>query len=1089
MAQITELPIGVESVDKIFHVADVHIRNYKRHDEYRQIFSQLYREIKERRTENSLIVIAGDVVHSKADMSPELVDMVTEFLSTLGEICPTILTPGNHDCLENNPDRLDALTPIIQAMDRPNVHYVFETGLYRVGDVVFSHMNFMDDADEYVRAKEIPDEYRKVAIFHDVVDRAVTDYGYQLKSDEVDEHMFVGFEAALLGDIHRRQRISEARMEKTRISRDEAEEYVGGGWNLDTYENGVALLKRRWPEAWFTGSLIQQNHGEDVGHGFLVWDLEGDVEEPEYVELENEYGFYTLQVEGASLPVRPDIPEKPRLRLKVKNTSGAEVRRITDDVRDLYNIQQLSVMRVEDDDGTFDSGKEASAIGDLTSTSYQNDLITDYVKRNFPATDEVITEIREINEELNKQLDDDDLVNNIKWRPKKFEFSNMFSYGENNVINFEKMGGLVGLFSENATGKSSILDALCFCLFDKSTRAYKTDQILNHNSDWFECKLTFEIEGTTYVIHRKGEKERERIPVDVNFYRVHEDGTRENLNGEQRYDTNANIREYVGEFDDFILTALSVQNNNTLFIEKSQSERKDVLARFMGLNVFDELYSEAKDKSKHIESLLDEHSKSDLQDKIEHCKEKRQEKKSRRDNIESKKSDLEDRKADLMSEIMDLNKKMSDIEDIDLDIDHLKSRYVELREEIEDTEDQIEQKEIRKRELEQAIGGLDSFLEQFNGEQLENRYEKQQQLETQIDDIETKLKYKRKDLEEAKEEREHLSHREFDPDCEYCVERNKQDARKLEEVEEEIDDLTEEINGLKSKLEEARQQRNPKIEERWSEYKTKRDNKRKQEQKLSSVKIEHSNLKSKVRDKRDGVDDIENKIQKYNDAKDRIEKNKRLEKKADELNDKLSAVKDEISGLESELRDVHSDIRVLNREQKQAEENLSKVEGLSTKYQAYEYYLEAVKRDGVPYELISRFIPQIEQHINSILSQVVDFGVVLEVDGKNINAYIVYDEENMWALELGSGMEKFVSSLAIRAALIDISNLPRPNFLAIDEGFGNLDSENMSSVYQLFEYLKTNFDFIMVISHIDVMRDTVDDLMEIESGDYSSVMY
>ena len=143
----------------------------------------------------------------------------------------------------------------------------------------------------------------------------------------------------------------------------------------------------------------------------------------------------------------------------------------------------------------------------------------------------------------------------------------------------------------------------------------------------------------------------------------------------------------------------------------------------------------------------------------------------------------------------------------------------------------------------------------------------------------------------------------------------------------------------------------------------------------------------------------------------------------------------------------------------------------------------------MPYELISRFIPQIEQQINSILSQIVDFGVVLEVDGKNINAYIVYDEENMWALELGSGMEKFVSSLAIRAALIDISNLPRPNFLAIDEGFGNLDSENMSSVYQLFEYLKTNFDFIMVISHIDIMRDNVDDLMEIESGQFSSVHY
>ncbi len=1089
MAEINTLPIEGESVDKIFHVADVHLRNYKRHDEYKEVFRRLYKEIDERKTENSIIVVVGDVVHSKADMSPELVDMVTEFLGNLADRLPTILTPGNHDCLENNPDRMDALTPVVQAMGHPDLHYVFETGLYKARDVVFSHMNFMDDAVNYVPASEIPDQYRKVALYHDVVDRAVTDYGYTLESDEVTEQTFIGFEAAMLGDIHRRQQISEKRTEKVRVTKDEAKDYVGGGWDLAEKDNGVALLKRDWPEAWFTGSLIQQNHGEDVGHGFLVWDFDEEVEKPEYVEIENEYGFYTLHVDKASLPVRPDIPEKPRLRLKVQNTSGMEVRRITEDVRDLYNIQQLSVMRVENDDGGFEGSEDPTAIGDLTSVSYQNDLIIDYVQRNFPATDEVVDEIRNINKQLNKQLDEDNLVNNIKWKPKRFEFSNMFSYGENNVIDFEKMGGIVGLFSENATGKSSILDALCFCLFDKSTRAYKTDQILNNNSEWFECKLTFEIEGTTYVIRRKGEKERDRIPVDVQFYRIDEDGNRENLNGEQRYDTNANIREYVGEFDDFILTALSVQNNNTLFIEKSQSERKDVLARFMGLNVFDELYSEAKDKSKHIQSLLEEHDKSDLQDKIERCKKEREQKRRRRSEIESEKSDLENEKAGLTSEIMDLNKKMSDIEEVDLDIDSLKERYVEVRKEIEDLDEKIEAKEIRKRELEQAIGGLESYLKEFDDDQLKNRYNKQKRLEGQIKDIKTDLKYKRKDLEEAREEREHLSHREFDPDCEYCVKRNERDARKLESVEDEITNLTDGISNLEDKLEEARRQKDPDVNEEWETYKEKRKNKQEQESKMSSVKIKLSNLRSNKRDLEDELEDIEEKVQSYNEAKDEIEKNKKLEGKVETLNGELSEVKSQIANLETELRDVHSDIRVLDREQEQAEENLSKIEGLSTKYQAYEYYIESVKRDGVPYELISRFIPQIEQHINSILSQVVDFGVVLEVDGKNINAYIVYDEENIWALELGSGMEKFVSSLAIRAALIDVSNLPRPNFLAIDEGFGNLDSENMNSVYQLFDYLKTNFKFIMVISHIDVMRDNVDDLMEIEAGEYSSVMY
>ena len=227
-----DLPIQIDEVDKVFHCADIHIRNYKRHDEYKQIFNQLYQQIEDRKTDNSLIVVVGDVVHSKADMSPELVEMVREFLSSLAGIRPTILTPGNHDCLENNPDRLDALTPIVQAMGLEDLYYVFETGLYRVGDTVFSHMNFMDDPEDYILAKDIPDKYRKIALYHDVVDRAVTDYGYVLKSDEVSEQTFVGFDSVLLGDIHRRQRVSEYRIEKMEVPKSEVEKYLNAGWEI-----------------------------------------------------------------------------------------------------------------------------------------------------------------------------------------------------------------------------------------------------------------------------------------------------------------------------------------------------------------------------------------------------------------------------------------------------------------------------------------------------------------------------------------------------------------------------------------------------------------------------------------------------------------------------------------------------------------------------------------------------------------------------------------------------------------------------------------------------------------------------------------
>ena len=117
------------------------------------------------------------------------------------------------------------------------------------------------------------------------------------------------------------------------------------------------------------------------------------------------------------------------------------------------------------------------------------------------------------------------------------------------------------------------------------------------------------------------------------------------------------------------------------------------------------------------------------------------------------------------------------------------------------------------------------------------------------------------------------------------------------------------------------------------------------------------------------------------------------------------------------------------------------------------------------------------------------FHIELEMKDKMIDAFICYGEDK-WNLELSSGMERFVSSLAIRIGLINVSTLPRPNFIAIDEGFGSLDSDNFNSLYLLFDYLKSQFDFLVTISHIDKTRDMVDQIIDISKVDgFSSIRY
>ena len=85
-------------------------------------------------------------------------------------------------------------------------------------------------------------------------------------------------------------------------------------------------------------------------------------------------------------------------------------------------------------------------------------------------------------------------------------------------------------------------------------------------------------------------------------------------------------------------------------------------------------------------------------------------------------------------------------------------------------------------------------------------------------------------------------------------------------------------------------------------------------------------------------------------------------------------------------------------------------------------------------------------------------------------------------------MEKFIASLAIRTALINVSSLPRPNFIVIDEGLGTLDSTVLTNFSVFLDYLKTQFQFVIIISHIDVVRDIVDSQIDIrkENG-FSSI--
>ena len=72
-----------------------------------------------------------------------------------------------------------------------------------------------------------------------------------------------------------------------------------------------------------------------------------------------------------------------------------------------------------------------------------------------------------------------------------------------------------------------------------------------------------------------------------------------------------------------------------------------------------------------------------------------------------------------------------------------------------------------------------------------------------------------------------------------------------------------------------------------------------------------------------------------------------------------------------------------------------------------------------------------------------------------------------------------MSAMAIRVALTNVSELSKPDILIIDEGFGSLDAGNIEACTTFLNSLKKWFRCILVISHVDAVKDSVDNVLEI----------
>ena len=1034
--------VPFQKLKHIHHISDIQIRNLKRHTEYEEVFNRLYEKVKLNK-ENAVAYIGGDIAHSKTEMSPELIDQLSRLFKNLSDIVPTIIIAGNHDCNLNNRSRMDCLTPIVENLNHPDLHYLKDSGIYTCADVQFVVWDCWSDEKDFITADQVEGD-TKIVLFHGTVDKCETDLGFNLPSD-VKIHKFDGYDMGLLGDIHKRQHLNK-------------EETIS-----------------------YCGSLVQQNHGEGLDHGYLLWDV--PKRKSEYIQVPNDYGYYTIDIKDGKFPDCPDMPKKARLRVRVSDTDSVQLKKALSVIQTKYGIKEIAVNRTDRLTERVRDGQIVD-VGDVQNPEYQYELIEDYIGRNHIVDEKTLLKIKEINDDLNRNLPAEEISRNVFWKIKKFEWSNMFSYGEDNVVDFTKLNGIIGMFAPNASGKSALLDSLSFCLFDTSARAFKADRVINNKKGSFSCKVNFEINETDYFIERKGKRlSNGHVKVNVEFWMLDDAGDIVSLNGDQRRTTNYAIKKVIGSYEDFVLTALSLQNNSTVFIDKTQKERKDLLAQFMGMGIFDRLYTGANDNISDITALLRDFNKTDYDVDLADIDKSDIQYKEVQVDLRSQKKSLTDRKKELTTQTFKLTKKLRAVDESVTNIKKLENDRLESENSLDSIDTRLGSLESTKEENKTKLTEFKNRIQTYTESNINQLYTDLSELEVQRKESQIEIDKLKIEVRAKLDKIDKLGNLEWDEDCDFCMSNpftlDAIDTKeKLNEDKVLAGQYVGSLDSIVKKIDELGNVENDKLDYDNTIEELKNveinQNKLESEEVLLTERKKHTLAQIAVQ---------EDKIEKYHESKNDIVYNKQIEEEIESLKNSIDDLDYQVDTIDKKIQTIHGEIQINATKKKTILETMKRVQDLETEHEAYKYYLDAIKRDGIPYELIEKALPTIEGEVNDILAQMVDFGIVLEMDGKNINTYLAYDDDNVWPLELSSGMERFISSLAMRVGLINVCNLPRANFLAIDEGFGNMDSDNLNSIYMLFQYLKSQFQFAFVVSHIESMRDTVDSLLEISKID------
>lgn len=841
-------------------------------------------------------------------------------------------------------------------------------------------------------------------------------------------------------------------------------------------------IKIRVKKPWigYPGSTIMQDYGEQPGKGYLLWDIKSrDDFSVTFRMVEHDREFMTIEWTNLkeTLEVAKSLARGTRIRVKTHTLiPQVEVRQFINELTTLHGASEV-VFKDEFavNTSTIVSDDPSLQKHDLRDVEVLFKLFKKYLGESTFTAEQWIEVKGLIQKYMTRAVTEDATNRNVRWQLKDLKFDNMFGYGAGNHVNFKKLTGITGVFGPNRVGKSSIIGTLIYVLFNGTDRgALKNLHVINSRKNHCRAKLSFSVDGKNYFVERQSVRHDARgiqhAVTSLNLAETDADGNViHDLNGEQRTDTEKVLRSLVGSFEDVMLTTIASQGDMNRFIDAGPAHRDLVMSRLLDLLIFEKMSQFAKDDSSLIKAEVKNSPDKNWATLITAREDELQRQSSEILRLErllkEKRGNLESLKIQLATEYSgdsithaDVDRAKGKIDSMRLKLGAMRPLHseamalaVKFDADLNDIKKKID--EIPVNDLKEKLRSISTLKDALA--RLKQAYEKEKQIF----------------LAQEKSVKRLLDVPCGDqfPNCKY-IKDSHADKAKIEKQQEIVNGLLKEIETAEISLVGLHIE---KIEAQLAEH--------------SSLLKKESELSIKSMRSKQTVIDHEREISALEKA---------LLSAEMELTDYLSRVveDDGSAGLKASISELEISVEDLDSKRVKAasrkgsliteigrlKEERDRFASLKSQWYVYELFIQATSKKGIPAQIVQMQLPIINAEIARILHGVVDYTLKLEkdIESNSTEIYLDYGDSKR-LIELGSGMEKMISSLAIRVALHNATSLPRSDFLIVDEGFGTLDESNIEACNRLLISLKRWFKNIIVISHVDGVKDVTDNMIDI----------